>query len=92
LKSAYELAMERLERDQGPTRKLTDEQRERIAEIDKRYDAQIAEARLNHEQRLAGAPPESQESVRAELVDTLQSIEDRRRKEKESVWASEGAE
>ncbi|MEI8343130.1 MAG: hypothetical protein WCH43_16525 [Verrucomicrobiota bacterium] len=42
MKSAYELAMERLEK-QSPTAKVTDEQRREIAEIESTYTAKIAE-------------------------------------------------
>ena len=42
MKSAYELAMERLEK-RAPTIKLTDEQKAQIAEIDSSYKARIAE-------------------------------------------------
>ena len=42
MKSAYELAMERLEK-QSPTAKLTEEQRTAIAEIESSYRAKIAE-------------------------------------------------
>ena len=42
MKSAYELAMERLEK-QTPSAKVTDEQRAAIAEIDSTYRARIAE-------------------------------------------------
>jgi hypothetical protein len=42
MKSAYELAMERLEK-QAPSQKLTGEQREALAEIDSTYRAKIAE-------------------------------------------------
>ena len=42
MKSAYELAMERLEK-QSPAAKLTDEQRAALAEIDQTYKAKIAE-------------------------------------------------
>ena len=42
MKSAYELAMERLEK-QSPTAKVTDEQRREIAEIESTYKAKIAE-------------------------------------------------
>lgn len=42
MKSAYELAMERLEKNQ-PTKKLTEHQKERIAEINSLYGAKIAE-------------------------------------------------
>ena len=45
MKSAYELAMERLEK-QSPTAKLTGEQRAAIAEIESTYRAKIAEKEL----------------------------------------------
>ena len=45
MKSAYELAMEKLD-DSGPKVELSDEQRARLAEIDSKYTAMIAEKEL----------------------------------------------
>ena len=45
MKTAYELAMERLEKG-APTLKLTDEQKAQLAEIDSTYKARIAEKEL----------------------------------------------
>ena len=45
MKSAYELAMERLEKN-APTVSLTDEQKAQIADIDSSYRAKIAEKEL----------------------------------------------
>ena len=42
MKSAYELAMERLEK-QSPTAKITKEQKAQIAEIESSYKAKVAE-------------------------------------------------
>jgi hypothetical protein len=42
MKSAYELAMERLEKN-APSQKLTEDQKARIAEINSLYGARIAE-------------------------------------------------
>ncbi len=42
MKSAYELAMERLEK-KAPTKKLTEKQKARIAEINSLYGSKIAE-------------------------------------------------
>ena len=42
MKSAYELAMERLEK-KAPTKKLTENQKKRIAEINSLYGSKIAE-------------------------------------------------
>lgn len=45
MKSAYELAMEKLDKS-NPQPKLTDEQRKVIAEIDARFKAKIAEKEM----------------------------------------------
>ena len=45
MKSAYDLAMEKLEK-QSPTVKLTEEQRSELAEIDSLYKSRIAEKEL----------------------------------------------
>lgn len=45
MKSAYELAMERLAKTQ-PTVKLTDEQKKDLAELDSKYAAKIAEREI----------------------------------------------
>lgn len=45
MKSAYELAMERLSK-QSPTVKLTPQQKDQLAEIDSRYRAKIAEREI----------------------------------------------
>jgi len=45
MKSAYELAMERLQK-QAPTVKLTAEQKARIAELDSLYKSRLAEREI----------------------------------------------
>ena len=45
MKSAYELAMERLEKN-APSIALTSEQKEQLAEVDSSYKAKIAEKEL----------------------------------------------
>ncbi len=42
MKSAYELAMEKLEQE-SPSSALSDEQKQQLAEVDRVYDAKIAE-------------------------------------------------
>lgn len=88
MKSAYEKAMERLERESGPTARLTDEQKARISDLDKRYDAMVAEKRLAYEDRLvtASSPAES-DRIQAELASELADIEARRQQEREAVWS-----
>jgi len=50
MKSAYELAMERLG---GPPKELTDEQKASIAEIDAQMKARVAETEIMFDQQLA---------------------------------------
>ncbi len=50
MKSAYELAMERAG---GESNKLTDEQKQAIAEIDAKVKAKIAETEIMFDQQLA---------------------------------------
>ena len=45
MKSAFELAMSRLEKE-SPTQKLTDEQKRKLAEVDNEIKAKIAEKKL----------------------------------------------
>jgi hypothetical protein len=85
MKSAYELAMERLEKESGPSRTLTDDQKAAIAELDKKFDARIAEKKLEFEQRLAAAPQEG-DSIRQEMAEAVQALEQERDREKDAVW------
>lgn len=54
MKSAYELAMERL-RANSPSVPLTDEQRDKIAELDSVYQAKIAEKEIFLQGQMAKA-------------------------------------
>jgi hypothetical protein len=54
MKSAYELAMERLNKT-APSVKLTEEQKKEIAEIDARHKAKIAEREIFLKDNLAAA-------------------------------------
>lgn len=85
MKSAYELAMERLEKESGPSRKLTDEQKAAIAEVDNKYEARIAEKKLEFEQRLAAAPQEA-DAIRQEMAQAVQALEEKRDREKDEIW------
>lgn len=54
MKSAYELAMEKLEAS-APTAKLTDSQRAEIAELDQKFKAKIAERETFLQAKIAEA-------------------------------------
>jgi len=84
MKSAYELAMERF----GQTLNvLTDEQKRQLAEIDRKYDARVAEARMSADNRLQAfaGDPEKATAVRDELVVELASLREKREREKKQV-------
>jgi hypothetical protein len=70
VKSAYELAMERLkkqDKDAGIERKtLTDQQKAAIAEIRNFYDAKLAEADLLHQDKMLTALDPAERAARDE--------------------------
>jgi len=89
MKSAYEIAMARLEKETGPTKSLTDEQRAEIADIEKRYEARIAEERLGYDAKIAQVEsPQEAEALRTELADKVASLEAERDRKKEAVWGT----
>lgn len=56
MKSAYELAMERLnQEDPVAATKLTDDQKEELADLDNKYKARIAEQRISIKKKMADA-------------------------------------
>jgi hypothetical protein len=67
MKSAYELAMERLEKS-APTVKLNEDQKAQIAEIESTFKARIAEKELF----LRGKMREAQQSGNFEDVEQLE--------------------
>jgi len=89
MKSAYELAMERLEKEQGPSRSLTDDQKAALADVDKRFEAKEAETRVDFESRIA-ADRANAPSLQAELLQTLASLREKREKEKAAIWDAAG--
>lgn len=87
MKSAYEIAMARLEKDSGPSKRLTEEQKAQIAEIDNKYEARLAEQRLAFDAKLgAAASFEELEKLKEEMAQTLASIEEQRQRAKDAVW------
>ena len=88
MKSAYELAMERMGGD-GENKPLTDEQKEKIAEIDLRYKAKIAERKIFLEKSLSEANREGNleevEKISGQLADETAGLEAKAEAEKEKV-------
>ena len=90
LKSALELAMERLEEEGVKTPKLTADQRKRIQEIEKKYEAKIAEMKIVREEEirsaaLAGDVGKMQE-LKQQLIKETSALRQKMEAEKESVW------
>ncbi len=83
MKSSFELAMERLG---GSTKKLSDDQKMKIAEIDSKYKAKIAGIKLRSQEDLAKtANPEEDDKIRKEVSDEIQRLESKCEKEKDKV-------
>ncbi len=87
MKSAYELAMERMEAASGPTKRLSDEAKAQIAEIDSKCDGDIAALRIDLDAKLATATSHEEfGALKDELAQGIQRIEARREQEKDAVW------
>lgn len=86
MKSAYEIALARMEAESGPSRKLSEAAKEAIAEIEKKYDAKVAETKLAFENKLTAAPYAERPKIQEELAKELASLEERREMEKNAVW------
>jgi hypothetical protein len=92
MKSAYELAMERLSKsDPGASRPLTAEQRTRLAEIDTVYRGRIAEREIFLQQQLekalTGRDADEVDKVRKQITSERLRLEEEREAEKDRVRA-----
>ena len=85
MKSAYELAMEKFGSE--AVKKLTDEQRKKIADIDSRYQSKIAEAEVMSNQKLKKAEGDVQqiEQIRNDLAVEIASYREKAEREKEKI-------
>lgn len=72
MKTAYELAMERLNKT-APTVKLTDEQKQQLAELDSKYAAKLAERELFIKGELAQAVAKGDYTAMEQLEKQLTS-------------------
>jgi len=86
MKSAYELAMSRLEK-QAPTVVLTEAQKTQLAELESFYAAKIAERQLLLESEIAKAAdhPEEQIALRKQLGAEMARLEEERESKKDRV-------
>lgn len=92
MKSAYELAMEKLE-DSAPAVKLTDEQRAELAAVDEKFQAKIAEKEVFLTDLIAKATASGNFEELAELETQKQreisKLEAQREEAKEKVRQSQ---
>ncbi len=88
MKSAYELAMERLNKT-APTKKLTDRQKREIAELGSRFAAKIAEKEMAATAELAAAEAagdfEKAEEIRRRLAADRAKIQAELEEKKEAI-------
>ncbi len=88
MKTAYELAMERLNKT-APAVKLTEEQKKQLAELDNLYAAKIAERELLVNAELVKAEAkgdmEAIEQVQKQLISDRKSLQAERDEKKEQV-------
>ena len=87
MKSAYELAMERMGGDED--KPLTDEQKEKIAEIDTKFKAKIAERKIFLEKSVNDAVAKGDqteaEEARKILAQEISSLEEKAESEKDKI-------
>ena len=91
MKSAYELAMERLEK-KAPSVALTDEQKQQIAEIDSTFKARIAEKELFLKDQISKAQsadkPDEVESLQKQLIIDIRRLQEDAETKKEKLRAT----
>ena len=94
MKTAYELAMERLNKT-APTIKLTSAQKEQLAELDSKYAAKIAGLEMASKDEIAKAAvagdAEKVETLRQRWVAERQKLQAELEEKKKQVRRSAGA-
>ena len=89
MKSAYELAMERLAKSDPATAPLTAEKKARLAEIDRVYQGKVAEREIFLKQQLDAALGaqkfDDADKIRKQIAGERARLEEEREDEKERV-------
>ncbi len=93
MKSAYELAMERLQKT-SPSFSLTDEQKKELAELDSKYRAKIAEKELFLKEQIRKAQIEGKiedvQSLQKQLSSEVRQLQEECEARKEKLRAAFG--
>jgi hypothetical protein len=88
MKSAYELAMERLAKT-SPTVSLTDENKKQLADLESRYAAKIAEREIflkgELEKAVSQGDPEAYQQIERQLVSERKSLRAELEEKKQQV-------
>ena len=88
MKSAYELAMERLQKT-TPSLSLTEEQKKELAEIDSKYRAKIAEKELFLNEQIRKAQidgkPDDIDSLQKQLLSEVRRLQEECESKKEKL-------
>ena len=88
MKSAYELAMERLTKE-SPQESITDQQKQDIAEIEKKYSSKIAEREVflksKIQEAIATGEYEEAQQLEEELSREIRSLKSSSESEKNAV-------
>jgi hypothetical protein len=91
MKSAYELAMERLEKT-SPSTPLTEDQKKQIAEVDSVYRAKIAEREVFLKDQIRNAQTtgklEEAQSIEKQLASEMRRLQEECEAKKEKLRAS----
>ena len=94
MKSAYELAMERLQKG-SPTVTLTPEQKAELAEIDSSFNAKIAERKIFLTDQITKAAAagkfDDMESLEKQLTSDVRRLQEDCEQKKEKLRATFGA-
>lgn len=87
MKSAYELALERLAKsDPDSQQKLTPKQKQQLADADTLYKSKLAEHEIHYRQQLASTPdPFKQDQLRQQFQQTRIRLEEDRDSAKQKI-------
>ena len=93
MKTAYELAMERLSKS-SPTTKLTEQQKKEIAELESIYKAKVADREIFVKGEIAKAVDkgdgEAIEQLEKQLISDRKALQAELEEKKEKVWQARG--
>ena len=94
MKTAYELAMERLRQQQGEIQELTDEQKQRLAEITREYKAKLVEQELALKPQIEAAliqgDTDAAKKLRDQLATEITRLREQEEARKEEVRNQDG--